>query len=206
MPIKPPNPVYLGPPDKRSAGSNKPIRRVVIHSTVSPCEPGGARNIAAYFRSDNAGGSAHYITDPEETVQSAFDSVIAWHAPPNPHTLGIEMCDMPGPVPNDPPGSARWKALRRSWRWVRPNQRKMLARTARLTAHLCLAYNVPIDFLTVEELRKGGQDGARGITTHANTSLAYGQSTHWDPGFWPRRRFMRLVRRHADRLRAQARP
>ena len=196
--IRPPAPPYLGPPFRYSSGDNKPINRVVIHSTVSPCEPGGARSIAAYFRSNSAGGSAHYVTDPSETVQSAYDSVICWHAPPNTHSIGIEMCDMPGPVPGDTPGSAHWKALRRSWRWVRPNQQRMLDRTAALTAQLCLAYGVPITFLSPGDLRSG----KRGITTHANVSEAWHQSTHWDPGWWPRRRFMRLVNKHAKRLRA----
>jgi hypothetical protein len=198
--IDPPSPVYLGPPARSSAGSNKPIRRVVIHSTVSPCEPGGARNIAAYFRSQSAGGSAHYVVDPEETVQSAYDSVIAWHAPPNSGSLGIEMCDIPGPVPNEKPGSARWKALKRSWRWARPEQRAMLKRTARLTARLCLAYDVPVQFVGPRELKAG----KRGITTHANVSAAFKQSSHWDPGFWPRAWFMRMVRAEAKRLRARA--
>jgi hypothetical protein len=200
-----PSPPYIGPPAHHSGSSNKPIRRVVIHSTVSPCVPGGARNIAAYFQSEAAGGSAHYVTDPAETIQAAYDSVVCWHAPPNEHTLGIEMCDIPGPVPHDKPYTARWKALRRSWRWVRPNQRAMLKRTAKLTAQLCLAYDVPIRFLGAKELKRLGPIGARGITTHAKTSLAYKQSTHWDPGWWPRRKFMRLVRAEARRLRTARR-
>ncbi len=196
MSINPPSPEHLGPPAKFSYGHNKPIGRIVIHSTVSPCEVGGARKIAAYFRSPAAGGSAHYVVDPGETVQSAYDSVIAWHAPPNQHSLGIEMCDVPGPVPGEPRRSARWKALRRSWRWARPDQRRMLARTARLTARLCLAYDVPVRFLTPAQLRAG----RAGITTHNNVSRAWGQSTHWDPGWWPRRRFMRLVRKRVAEL------
>ena len=43
MPVKPPAPPYLGPAHRFSEGSNKPVRRIVIHSTVSPCEPGGKR-------------------------------------------------------------------------------------------------------------------------------------------------------------------
>lgn len=192
-----PSPPYLGPAAHTSKGNNKPIERIVIHSTVSPCVPGGARKIAAYFRSPNAGGSAHYVVDPSEAVQVVYDGVIAWHAPPNAHSLGIEMCDTPGPVLNDKPGTARFKALRRAWRWAQPNQRRMLRRTAALTAQLALAYDVPLRFLTSAQLRAG----AHGITTHNNVSQAFHQSTHWDPGFWPRRRFMRLVRREAERLR-----
>lgn len=195
-----PAPPYLGPPFRYSSGSNKPIWRIVIHSTVSRCEPGGARAIAAYFRSNSAAGSAHYVIDPAEVVQSAYDSVIAWHAPPNQHSLGNEMCDIPGPVPDDPPGSARWKALRRAWRWVLPNQQRMLRRTAELTAQQALAYDVPIVFLKPDELLQG----RHGITTHANVSKAFHQSTHWDPGWWPRRRFMRLVRKYARQIEREA--
>lgn len=194
--IPAPSPPYLGPPFRSSAGNNKPINRVVIHSTVSPCEPGGARAIASYFRSNSAKGSAHYVTDPAEVVQSAYDNTICWHAPPNQHSIGVEMCDIPGPRPDEPVGSARWHALRRAWRWIRPNQFRMLRRTAELTAQLCLAYDVPIRFLTADDLRQG----RRGITTHANVSAAFEQSTHWDPGWWPRRRFMRLTRKYARQI------
>lgn len=198
--FSPPSPPFIGPPRHHGPRSNKPIHRVVIHSTVSPCEPGGARNIARYFISTDRYASAHYITDPAETIQGLYDSFVGYAAPPNEHTLHIEMCDVPGPVPSDPPGSARFKALKRAWRWVRPNQRQMLKRTARLTAELCLAYDVPVVFLSVGALKAG----RRGITTHANVSAAWRQSTHWDPGFWPRRRFMRMVRREVRAIRKGA--
>lgn len=187
---------YTGPPDKFTPGDNKPIRRIVIHSTVSPCEPGGARKISAYFRSERAGGSAQYVVDPGEAVQSAWDSVICWHAPPNPHTIGVEMCDIPGPIPGDSLASAAAKAARRTWRWARKPQRQMLRRAARLTAELCAHYDVPPRFLGVRRVRANW----RGVTTHANTSRAFRQSTHWDPGFWPRALFMRWVRADYARI------
>lgn len=196
-----PAPPYLGPPAHSSDGENKPVNRIVIHSTVSACKAGGARQIAAYFKSSSAGGSAHYVVDPGEVVQVAYDSVICWHAPPNQHSLGIEMCDTPGPVPDDKPATAAYKAARRRWRWRLPQQQQLLERTAQLTAELALAYRVPIRYVGPVRLRLGW----RGITTHAAVSLAWRQSTHWDPGFWPRREFMRRVRRHAAQLRQEAR-
>jgi hypothetical protein len=202
--FKPPAPPYLGPPAKHSGNGNKPIKRIVIHSTVSPCVRGGARKIAAYFRSQAAGGSAQYVIDPGEVVQSAYDDVICWHAPPNPGTLGLEMCDIPGPVPNDKPSSAAFKAAKRAWRWRRPEQKEMLRRTAVLTAELCLAYDVPPRFLNATRLRKLGRD-AEGITTHNVTSTVFRQSTHWDPGFWPKRRFMKMVRAEVARMKKEAR-
>lgn len=194
--VKPPAPLYAGPPHYYSAGDNAPYNRVVIHSAVTPCIPGESVNIAALFRNGNVEGSAHYTIDPTETRQAAWDHVICWHAPPNQHSLGIEMADTPGPVPNDPPGSAKWKAAKRSWRWIRPNQQRMLKRTAHLTAHLCAAYDIPPVFLTVKDLHAG----KRGVTTHANVSKTWHESTHWDPGFWPRRAFMFMVMRHYNKL------
>ena len=177
----PPAPPFLGPAAHTSAGSNLPIRRIVIHSTVSPCRDGGARDIAAYFRSAKSGGSAHYVVDPGEVVQVVGDSVIAWHAPPNAHSIGVELCDMPD--------------ASSAYRWNDAEHRKMLRLAARLVAELCLAYDVPPYFRGVAGLRLG----RRGVTTHANVSQAFKQSTHWDPGAWPRRRFMRMVR---DEIRA----
>jgi len=182
MTVKPPNPPYVGPPAHTTQGSNKPIHRIVIHSTVSPCVPGGARATANYFKSKSAGGSAHYVVDPKETVQVAYDSVICWHAPPNENSLGIEMCD----IPSETSGL----------RWAKPNQLRMLHRTARLTARLCAAYNVPVRFLTVSDLLHQ----RHGITTHNNVSHAFHQSTHWDPGKWPQRAFMAMVRTEYKKL------
>lgn len=83
-------------------------------------------------------------------------------------------------------------------RWIEPNHRAMLRRTINLTAELCLAYNVPAVFLSPRMLRAG----RHGITTHNNVSKAFHQSSHWDPGVWPRRLFMREVRKEIARIKA----
>lgn len=177
----PPSPPYLGPAAHTSAGDNKPIRRIVIHSTVSACEGGGARQIAGYFRNPNSGGSAHYVVDPGEEVQVVYDSKIAWHAPPNANSLGIEMCEYPNHDIK---------------RWDEKNHAAMLERTARLVAALCLAYDVPARKVG----RRGLKAGRKGICGHVDVSKAFGQSTHWDPGAFPWRRFIRLVRAEVDEL------
>lgn len=179
-----PNPPYVGPAAHTSAGDNKPINRIVLHSTVSPCERGQARKTAAYFRSERAKGSAHYVVDPFEVVQVVYDGVIAWHAPPNAHSIGIEMCEYP-----DADSKARWNS---------DNHKRMFVRAARLTAQLCLAYNVPPWFRTASELKAG----KRGVTTHAQVSQAWHQSSHWDPGAWPRYKFMWRVRYEYAKLKA----
>lgn len=189
MTFPPPSPPYLGPAAHTSPGSNKPINRIVIHSTVSPCREGQAVNTAAYFRSQAAIGSAHYVVDPGTVVQVVYDSVIAWHAPPNPHSLGVELCDMPG------------MGLAARLRWSDAEHRRTLRRAVRLVAQLCLAYDVPVEFLDPEALKAG----KRGITTHANVSAAFHESTHWDPGDWPQLSFMGRVRRRVRQATRQTR-
>lgn len=193
--LPPPSPPVVGGTPKRHSGEgNHPITRVVIHSAVIPCEVGRAKQLAEWNRTGATGGSWHYAVDPAETIQCSYDRFTCHHAPPNSHSIGIEMCDWPAGVPVK---SLRAKA-RRTWRWRTFAHKKMLTRTARLTAELCLAYDLPIRFVGPAGLRKG----RKGITTHASVSAAFGQSSHWDPGFWPRRRFMRLVRGHVADLRA----
>jgi hypothetical protein len=176
-----PSPPYVGPVARNSGTGNKPIKRIVLHGTVSPTVEGGARKIAAYFRSSSARGSAHYVVDPGEVVQAAYDSVVCWHAPPNPHSIGIELCDWVGlngggtPLPLS--------------RWDDEPHTRMLRRAARLTAQLCLAYDVPVRMISPSQLRAG----ARGICEHDDVSKAWHQSSHWDLGNFPRQRFVRLV-------------
>ena len=177
-----PSPVYLGPAARDGGPGNKPIRRIVIHSTVSPCQRGGARNIARYFATTDRFASAHYVVDPGEVVQVVYDSTIAYHAPPNSGSLGVEMCEVPS---------------QDLARWAEPNRSEMLDRTAQLVAELCLAYGVPVAHRGPIGLRLG----RRGITTHANVGKAWGQTDHWDPGAWPRRDCMRAVRRYRRALR-----
>lgn len=172
----PPAPPYLGPAAHTTSGSNLPVNRIVIHSTVSPCVAGGARGIARYFRSASAGGSAHYVVDPIEEVQVVGDSKIAWHAPPNSHSIGIELCDMPSKL-----SKRRWKDKEHA---------AMLRRAARLTAQLCLAYDVPAVKLDAGDLRAG----RKGICGHTNVSAAWHQSSHWDPGAFPWKTFITMVR------------
>lgn len=181
MTFKAPAPDYVGPAAHTSAGSNQPIHRIVLHGTVSPCVAGGARSNAAYFRNQSAGGSAHYVTDPKEAVQVVWDDTIAWHAPPNQNSLGVEMCD--------PVGDAKGKPLPIR-RWNDDDHQAMLRITAKLVAGLCLAYDVPVRFVGPRALRAG----ARGICEHSDVSQAWGQSSHWDLGTFPRRAFLKMVK------------
>lgn len=189
MTFKPPAPPYLGPPKFHGGSDNKPINRIVIHSTVGPTKVGSARGVAAYFKTTvTRPSSAHYVVDAGEVVQVTFDSVEAYHAPPNLHSLGVEMCDFPDD--RLPRGLERWKDA---------DHRSLLRRVIALTAELCLAYSVPAEFLTVSDLLAG----KRGITTHNNVSHAFHESTHWDPGAWPQVEFMTRLQKRVTRLKGE---
>lgn len=181
--IAPPDPAYLGPA-KWHGGRQElsPLKRVVIHCTVSPCTPGGARATAAYFEHNTSPGSAHYVVDPGEVVQCVGDHTVAYHAPPNSDTIGVELCD---PQAGSPA------------RWADANHRAMLARAAELVARLCLAYDLPIKRIGPVRLRLG----MRGICGHVDVSQTWHQSDHTDPGVgFPWDDFMGLVQKAAKDL------
>ena len=181
---------------------------IVMHSMVTPCKEGMADAVGHMFATEATPTSAHYGVDPGAVRQYVGDHTVAYHCGYNDDSIGIEMADYPGPVPNEKPGTARWKAAKRSWRWVRPEQRKMLRNAAGLAAELCLAYDIPPVFCGAKRLlawdRSGHRASQGGITTHALMSSTFHKSTHWDPGFWPRRWFMRLVRAEVKRQRKAA--
>jgi hypothetical protein len=89
---------------------------------------------------------------------------MAWHAPPNSRSLGIE---------HD--GFA--KQTRAQW-LDRKNGRKTLRRSARLSAKLTAKYGLPVRKLSSSDLRAG----RKGITGHRDVSQAFGMSSHSDPG------------------------
>ena len=71
-----------------------------------------------------------------------------------------------------------------------------LRRAAYKTALHCKAFGIPPVFIRADGLRAG----TPGITTHAESTKAFGGS-HADPGpFWPRPLFLSLVGRYYAQL------
>jgi len=157
-------------------GGSQTPRLIVMHSTVSPCKPGGAAATAHFFATEENKTSAHYVVDPETVVQCVGDHTVAYHCGHNQDSIGVEMCDMP-----DPKNKKRWDDAA---------HKAMFDRAADLVADLCLAYGIRPYFVKAAALKRG----TVGVTTHAEMTNAFHQSTHWDPGAWRRIRFMRLVR------------
>ncbi|MCR3719125.1 MULTISPECIES: N-acetylmuramoyl-L-alanine amidase [Prauserella salsuginis group] len=173
---KPPSPPYV--PAKHTGGKQTRLDRIVLHSTVSDTKRGGARAIARYFQNPTYVSSAHYVVDPGEVIQTVWDHTIAWHDGTNVNSIGVEMCDRPRRVPG---------------RWQGRQHKQMLDRTADLVRQLCLAYDIPMRKLTPAQIRAG----EKGICGHADMRDAFpGSTSHWDPGHFPWRRFIRLVNRN----------
>lgn len=145
--------------------SGRQIDLVVLHTMEAPETAGRARQVAEWFAGPDAPrASAHYCVDNAETIGCVHDRDVAWGAPHANHNgLHIEHS-----------GYARQTTVD----WDDVYSRAVLTRSALLTAALCAAYHIPVEFVTAVGLRSGD----RGITTHAEVTLAFGGGDHWDPG------------------------
>lgn len=181
------------PAANTSAGSNLPIDRIVVHGTVSRTFVGGALSVARYFADPNAGGSAHVIVDPATAVRSVPDRVVAWHAPPNPRSLGLEFCDLV--LWNQDKGrTAAYYDPRLATpqlfaaRWQRPEWQSMLRLGAQVVRDWADTYKVPLTRI------QAPLTGNRGVCGHIDVSLTWRQTNHSDPGpDFPWGQFMQLL-------------
>lgn len=142
---------------------------IVLHST----EGGTAHSVAAMFASPlKPARSAHYVLDQIAAMRCVPDANIAWHCghQGNVRGIGIEICG---------------RAADSVDVWL-----PRLPPVAALTARLCQQYAIPARFIDAAALRSG----ASGITTHAEVSQAWHETTHTDPGVnFPIGRFLGLV-------------
>jgi len=169
--------VFMPGDQAHTSGALVKVLNVVLHATVSPCTRGGARSVAGYFQNPSAGGLAHYVVDPGETVQTCREDVVCRHAPPrNVDSLGVELCD-----PQTGPDA----------RWGDADHVAMLQRAAVLVADICKRHQVPTVYVNAMDLLAG----KHGITMHRDVSQAWHQSSHTDPGTaFPIDTFLAMVR------------
>jgi hypothetical protein len=100
---------------------------------------------------------------------------VAWHAPPNPHSIGIEICADGGSA------AAYRKNPKANYtraQWLSPQVWPAVQRAASRTRELCDRFNIPKVQLTVAEVAAGKP----GICGHVDVSEAFGMTDHSDPG------------------------
>lgn len=171
----------------RHHGGNQTPKAVVIHATVSPDTPGTARTIANWWKGPTSPvTSASYIVDPREVIQCVGDHTVAYHCGYNTNTIGIELCDEQTGPPN---------------RWKDSNSQAIIARAAKLTAQLCLAYGIEPRRPSVSELKAKGPHGIYG---HNDSRLAFGYTDHSDPRDFDWPAFIALVRKEITAIRTAA--
>lgn len=87
-------------------GRAREIRYIVVHYTANRGDT--AQNNLDYFAREVTGTSAHYFVDETSVRQSVLETDVAWHCGSshpihpecrNANSIGVEMCDSVGAVP-----------------------------------------------------------------------------------------------------------
>lgn len=177
-----------------SSGANAPVHRVVIHATAPglsgthASDNGMARSTAHYFQSPSSGGSAHYVEDGSDEEHCVHDASIAWHAPPNTGSIGIEIC-----------GEAHYGITQ----WESAEVKGCMEKAAARCAELCHRFGLPVVRLHPADLLAG----RRGICGHVDVSQAWHMSDHTDPGpAFPWSYFLSRVNAHMGPAPAPSHP
>lgn len=155
------------------------VSLVVIHSAEIGESLEGAEALMKVCANNPRVASWHYAVDGDSITQSLHEGDIAFHAPGANHNgIGIELSG---------------RAKQTAEEWLDPFSLQMLLLVAELVAGICQRWDIPVEFVNVDGLRRG----ERGITTHNMVSQAFGKSDHWDPGpHFPMAWFLEQVRFH----------
>lgn len=162
---------------KPLTGAMRKIDLVVIHTMESPEKGDTAESCANWFATQPVNGtidpktgrkfggtSAHYAIDSDSVVQCVREKDVAWAAPGANHN-GVHL---------EHAGYARQTAAE----WADDYSQRMLKRSAELAAEVCGRFVIPAWRVDAAGLRAN----ARGITTHADVTLAFKLGSHTDPG------------------------
>jgi hypothetical protein len=155
------------------------VKLLVLHST----EGGTAAGVARMFSGKGAEGSAHLVIDDKACYRCLRNDEIPWAAPSaNTQGFHIEQC-----------GYAKWSAA--EWEKHLP----MLHRVAYKLALHSKAFKIPLVYLDAARLKAG----KKGVTTHAQVSLAWpnSQGNHHDPGTgYPMALVLSLAKHYAKEM------
>lgn len=169
---------------QKHVGPRRDIRLIIIHDMEARELTSTAENVADWFSVTSRPASAHLCIDSDSIIRCVEDNNIAFAAPgANNDGLHIELA-----------GYATQDGLQ----WLDPYGVLMLDKAAKATAQWCVQYQIPTVFLTSVEVAAG----RKGITGHAQVSMAYKKSDHTDPGeHFPWQWFIGRTKEHYDRLR-----
>lgn len=138
---------------------------VVVHDMEAPEGPATAENVARYFQDPNVQASAHVNADEDSLVRCVADGDTAWTAgwTANDAGLHIELA-----------GYARQTRAD----WLDRSSSATIAQAAGMIRTWCQTYDIPPRKVTAADL----QAGRGGICGHADTSAAWRETDHTDPG------------------------
>ncbi len=149
---------------------------IVIHTMESRRTNTAAVDCAHDFATTTDNRSAHYCIDNGTIIHCVQEKDIAFAAPPN--TPGMQL---------EHAGFASLTAAQ----WADDYSTAMLQLSAQLAASISLRYDVPVVWLSSQDLL----DGKRGFTSHAHISNAFHQSDHQDPGpNFPQDTYLQMVK------------
>lgn len=164
-------------------GRLRPVRVIVLHTAQAPCLPGRAEGVQRYLARPEVRASAHYCTDPDNTVAGVAEQDTAWATPSvNADGLQIEQAGYAEfgsgrPIPTSV--TAARQAYGTTWPdWDHAEAQRMIrTQVVPLLVDLCTRHRLPPVLLDPPDLLAG----RAGITDHHRCSLAYG-GDHWDCG------------------------
>lgn len=152
-------------PPKGSYGGQlrQPVQCIVIHSLEAPARRGMAWSLATgWLQGERV--SIHAITDPGESIDMVPLDTVAYHCGGgNQRGVGDEVT-----------GYAAWTRAQ----WLEPEPFAALRLDARKVAEQAKELGIPLRWLKIAQLRAG----ERGLCFHNDVRLAFGGTTHTDPG------------------------
>lgn len=138
---------------------------LVIHTTESEREAGGELNVATWLSRTDYRASTHFVVGPERTLRTVDLADTAWGVGSTGNATGVQI-ELIGYASHDRD------------RWLQPDGQQMLCRAAALAAALSITYDIPLRRVETQGLL----DGVAGVAGHHAYTLAFGGSTHTDPG------------------------
>lgn len=180
MPVYPE--IWAGPARNYRRSGGNPVtsskKYVTIHNTSNDAS---AKAEAGYAKTRTDGTSSHYYADSNSILQSLDTNWCANHvgsAEGNVYGISYEITGVNGWTRDQWLANVAWGPI------------------ARQMARDCAQFGIPVRLLTIAEMKAKNQ---RGFVTHDMCRIAWGSTTHTDPGpGFPMDHLMSLVRDFLD--------